>query len=40
MNAFGLGIKYGITDTEAIIGKGWIGSNGGYGVGGAVTHRF
>ena len=38
--AGGLGIKHGITDEDALIGKVWLGEHGAYAVGGAVTHRF
>jgi len=35
-----VGIKHGISDQDALIGKAWYGSNGGYAVGAGVTHKF
>ena len=35
-----LGAKYGLTDTEASIVKGWYSGNESYAIGGAITTRF
>ena len=35
-----LGLKHGLTDEDAVIVKGWYGSNKAYGVGAGLTHRF
>ena len=38
--AVGVGAKHGITDTEAVIVKGWLVNSSSYSVGAAVTTRF
>lgn len=35
-----VGIKHGITDTEAFIVKGWMADSDAYAIGAAMTHRF
>ena len=35
-----IGIKHGLTEQDAAIGKAWYGSNGGYAIGAGLTHKF
>jgi len=35
-----VGIKYGFSDVDAVIGKAWVSGNSNYGVGVGATHRF
>ncbi len=38
--AIGIGVKHGISDTEALIAKGWYAGNDSYAIGGGMTKRF
>lgn len=39
-NAVGVGIKHGLTDTDAVIVKGWVAGSDAHAIGAGFMHRF